>query len=44
LAKHCPEPRTVEGSEQRSIVAFPHLGGLHREYRRAASSAMAADG
>jgi transposase InsO family protein len=36
LAKQCPEPRTVEGPEQGNIIAFPHLGGLHHEYRRAA--------
>ncbi len=36
LAKQCPEPRTGEGPEQGNIIAFPHLGGLHHEYRRAA--------
>ncbi len=36
LAKQCPEPRTVEGPKQGNIIAFPHLGGLHHEYRRAA--------
>jgi len=36
LAKQCPEPRTVEQPDRGNIIAFPHLGGLHHEYRRAA--------
>jgi len=36
LAKQCPEPRTVERPERGNIIAFPHLGGIHHEYRRAA--------
>ena len=36
LDKQCPEPRSVESPEQGSVFAFPHLGGLHHEYRRAA--------
>jgi len=36
LAKQCPEPRPVERPDRGNIVAFPHVGGLHHEYRRAA--------
>jgi len=36
LDKQCPEPRVIEPSENGKIVAFPHVGGLHHEYRRAA--------
>ncbi len=36
LAKQCPEPRPFEQPDQGNIVAFPHVGGLHHEYRRAA--------
>ncbi len=36
LAKQCPIHRTVERPDEGSIIAFPHLGGLHHEYRRAA--------
>ena len=36
LDKQCPGPRSVELPGQGTIVAFPHLGGLHHEYRRAA--------
>jgi len=36
LAKQCPEPRTVERPDRGNIIAFPHVGGLHHEYRRAA--------
>jgi transposase InsO family protein len=36
LAKQCPEPRPVERADRGNIVAFPHVGGLHHEYRRAA--------
>jgi len=36
LDKQCPEPRSVELPEQGKVIAFPHVGGLHHEYRRAA--------
>lgn len=36
LAKQCPNPRSIELPVQGQIVAFPHIGGLHHEYRRAA--------
>lgn len=36
LAKQCPEPRQVQSPEQGKVIAFPHVGGLHHEYRRAA--------
>jgi transposase InsO family protein len=36
LDKQCPEPRAVEPPDSGRVVAFPHLGGLHHEYRRAA--------
>ena len=36
LDKQCPVPRSVESSDQGSVIAFPHLGGLHHECRRAA--------
>jgi len=36
LDKQCPEPHAVELPEQGTVIAFPHLGGLHHEYRRAA--------
>jgi transposase InsO family protein len=36
LGKQCPEPRAVEPPGVGKVVAFPHLGGLHHEYRRAA--------
>ena len=36
LGKQCPQPRTVELPDQGTVIAFPHIGGLHREYRRAA--------
>ena len=36
LSKQCPVPRAVERAEQGKVVAIPHLGGLHHEYRRAA--------
>ena len=36
LAKQCPEPRTVERPDRGNIIAFPHVGGLHHEYRRVA--------
>ena len=36
LAKQCPAPRPVALPGQGKVIAFPHVGGLHREYRRAA--------
>jgi putative transposase len=36
LDKQCPEPRTVEPPGQGNVIVFPHVGGLHHEYRRAA--------
>jgi putative transposase len=36
LAKQCPESRPVERPDRGNIVVFPHVGGLHHEYRRAA--------
>jgi transposase InsO family protein len=36
LDKQCPEPRSVEFPNQGTVIAFPHIGGLHHEYRRAA--------
>ncbi len=36
LAKQCPEPREVQLPEGGKVIAFPHVGGLHHEYRCAA--------
>jgi len=36
LDKQSPVPRSIEPAEQRKVVAIPHVGGLHHEYRRAA--------
>ncbi len=36
LAKQSPQPRQVESPDSGTVVAFPHIGGLHHEYRRAA--------
>ncbi len=36
LDKQCPVPRLIQDPDQESIVAIPHLGGLHHEFRRAA--------
>jgi putative transposase len=36
LDKQSPVPRSVEPPEQGKVVAIPHVGGLHHEYRRAA--------
>ncbi|MFK8083900.1 MAG: integrase core domain-containing protein [Granulosicoccus sp.] len=36
LAKQCPNLRAVELPDKGEVVAFPHIGGLHHEYRRAA--------
>jgi len=36
LDKQSPVPRTIESPDQGKVVAIPHVGGLHHEYRRAA--------
>jgi transposase InsO family protein len=36
LDKQCPQPRSVALPEQGKVIALPHVGGLHHEYRRAA--------
>jgi transposase InsO family protein len=36
LDKQCPEPRAVESLGPGAVIALPHIGGLHHEYRRAA--------
>ena len=36
LDKQCPEPRSVALPEQGKVIALPHVGGLHHEYRHAA--------
>ena len=36
LNKHCPEPRSFELPDQGTVIAIPHVGGLHHEYRRVA--------
>jgi transposase InsO family protein len=36
LDKQCSEPRPVEQPDHGTVIAFPHVGGLHHEYRRAA--------
>jgi hypothetical protein len=36
LDKQSPEPRAVELPDQGTVIAIPHVGGLHHEYRRAA--------
>jgi transposase InsO family protein len=36
LDKQSPVPRSIESPEQGGVVAIPHVGGLHHEYRRAA--------
>jgi transposase InsO family protein len=36
LDKQSPVPRAIEPVEQGKVVAIPHVGGLHHEYRRAA--------
>ena len=41
LNKQCPEPRAVKLPEQGKVIAFPHVGGLHHEYRRAAQKPTA---
>ncbi len=36
LDKQPPDPRSVQPPDDGKVIAFPHLGGLHHEYRRAA--------
>ena len=36
LDKQCPQPRPIHGPDSGNVIALPHLGGLHHEYRRAA--------
>jgi putative transposase len=36
LDKQSPVPRSLQDPGQGNIVAIPHVGGLHHEYRRAA--------
>ena len=36
LDKQSPVPRSIEPPGQVRVVAIPHVGGLHHEYRRAA--------
>ena len=36
LEKQCPQARLIERHERGKIIAFPHVGGLHHEYRRVA--------
>jgi transposase InsO family protein len=36
LDKQSPVPRSIETPDQGRVVAIPHVGGLHHEYRHAA--------
>jgi len=36
LEKQSPVPRSIQLSDQGTVAAIPHVGGLHHEYRRAA--------
>jgi hypothetical protein len=36
LDKQSPVPRSIETPHQGKVVAIPHVGGFHHEYRRAA--------
>ncbi|MEA3275837.1 MAG: integrase core domain-containing protein, partial [Pseudomonadota bacterium] len=36
LDKQSPQPRQVESPDSGEVIAFPHIGGLHHEHRRAA--------
>ena len=36
LDKQSPVPRSIQQPDQGTVVAFPHVGGLHHEYGRAA--------
>ncbi len=36
LGKQCPQPHLIEKQKQGNIAAYPHVGGLHHEYRRMA--------
>jgi putative transposase len=37
LRKDSPEPRAIQGPEMGSVVAVPHVGGLHHRYERQAA-------
>jgi putative transposase len=37
LAKDSPEPRAIQLPEMGSVVAVPHVGGLHHRYERRAA-------
>ena len=36
LGKQCPQSRPIHPPDSGNVIAFPHLGELHHEYRRAA--------
>ena len=36
LGRQCPQTRVAQSPEKGRVIAFPHVGGLHHEYRRAA--------
>ncbi|MFK8081369.1 MAG: integrase core domain-containing protein [Granulosicoccus sp.] len=36
LARRSPRTRAVESPDKGQVIAFPHVGRLHHEYRRAA--------
>ena len=36
LDQQCPHPRLIERQDRGRIIAFPHVDGLHHEYRRVA--------
>jgi len=37
LDKQCPDPRPIQPSDKGNVIALPHIGGLHHEYRRLAA-------